>query len=131
VEVALTSYFGQSHSRRIRVWNPIVIRWKGQVTTMRIEAVIKKEEKVDPRRPQDKSYYASLTLLSSEGREYGVPRYFSGFAEVGDLLKGEAGVTHEQLQDRLTRYDRGDEVRILLDLDEGAIGRLGFDPRAA
>jgi hypothetical protein len=95
-------------------------------------ALIKKETKIDPRRPSDKAFYASLSLLNAEGKEYGLPRYLSGFPEVGDLLKREAGATHEQLQDRLARYDRGEEVRISLSLkDEAAITNLGFDPKAA
>jgi hypothetical protein len=97
-----------------------------------VTAVIKKETKVDPRKPNDKAFYASLALLNGEGKEYGVPRLMSGFPEVGDLLKREAGVTHEQLQDRLARYDRGDEVRIALSVKgERAISNLGFDPKAA
>jgi len=62
---------------------------------MPIEAIalIKKETKIDPRRPGDKGFYASLSLLNTEGKEYGLPRYFSGFPEVGDLLKREAGAT--------------------------------------
>lgn len=96
-------------------------------------ALIRKEPKVDPRKPNDKGYYASLSLLSSEGKEYGLPRAFSGgFPEVGDLLKREAGATHEQLQDRIPRYDKGEEVRISLSLnDETMISNLGFDPKAA
>ncbi len=109
-------------------------RGKEVTVIMPIEAtaLIRKETKVDPRRPDDKAFYASLVLLSAEGKEYGVPRLFSGFPEVGDLLKREAGATHEQLQDRLARYDRGEEVRISLSLkDEAAISNLGFDPKAA
>ncbi len=99
---------------------------------IKVIALIRKEPKIDPRKPNDKAFYASLVLLSSEGREYGVPRLFSGFPEVGDLLKREAGATHDQLQDRLARYDRGDEVRISLSLnDEACISNLGFDPKAA
>ena len=95
-------------------------------------ALIRKETKVDPRKPNDKAYYASLSLLNADGKEYGLPRYFSGFPEVGDLLEREAGATHEQLQDRLPRYDRGEEVRISLSLDdEAVISKLGFDPKAA
>lgn len=33
-------------------------------------------------------------------------------------MKREAGVTHEQLQDRLARYDRGDEVQIALSVND-------------
>jgi len=95
-------------------------------------AVIRKEARIDPRKPNEKAYYASLSLLNAEGKEYGLPRYFSGFPEVGDLLKREAGTTHEHLQDRFARYDRGEEVRISLSLkDEAAISNLGFDPKAA
>jgi hypothetical protein len=79
-----------------------------------------------------KRIYATLELLSEDGKEYGVIRYFSGFPEVGDLLKREAGVTHEQLQDRYPRYEKGEEVRIALALDnDEAVKSLGFDPKAA
>jgi hypothetical protein len=108
--------------------------WQEGVTSMTIKvtALIRKETKIDPRKPNDKPSYASLTLLNAEGKEYGVPRLFSGFPEVGDLLKREAGATHDQLQDRLARYDRGDEVQISLSLtDEASISNLGFDPKAA
>jgi hypothetical protein len=109
-------------------------RRKEVTVIMAIEAiaVIRKETKVDPRRPNDKAFYASLSLLNSLGKEYGLPRYFSGFPEVGDLLKREAGATHEQLQDRFPRYNKGEAVRISLSLpDEAAISNLGFDPKAA
>src|ERR1039458_6164045 len=95
-------------------------------------ALIKKETKIDPRRPSDKAFYASLSLLNAEGKEYGLPRYLSGFPEVGDLLKREAGATHEQLQDRLARYDRDRRAHVSLSLDdEAVISKLGFDPKAA
>ena len=100
--------------------------------SVRVTAVIKREEKNNPKTPLQKDRFASLMLLDDEGKKLGVPRFFSGFPEVGDLLKREAGVTHEQLQDRLPRYDRGDEVRISLTLqDEQVIRNLGFDPKAA
>jgi hypothetical protein len=101
-------------------------------TSVKVTAVIKKESKVDPKKPNEKALFASLVLLNENEKPYGVPRYFSGFPEVGDRLKREAGVTHEQLQDRFPRYERGDEVRILLTLkNEEAIRNLGFDPKAA
>ena len=31
-------------------------------------AVVKKETKVDPKRPNDKAYYASLSVLNENGR---------------------------------------------------------------
>jgi hypothetical protein len=64
-------------------------------------ALIKKETKIDPRHPNDKVFYASLSLLNADGKEYGIPRYLSEFREVAVLLKREAGVTHEQLHERI------------------------------
>jgi len=51
---------------------------------------------------------------------------------VADELKREAGVTHEQLQDRYPRYQRGEEIRISLTLEnEEAIEHMGFEPKTA
>jgi hypothetical protein len=95
-------------------------------------AVVKKETKVDPKKPNEKAYYASLSLLNADGKEYGPPRYLSEFREVAVLLKREAGVTHEQLHERHASYERGEEISFPLTLDsDEAITNLGFDPRAA
>jgi hypothetical protein len=40
-------------------------------------ALIKKETKVDPRHPNDKAFYASLSLLNADGKEYGSPRHWA------------------------------------------------------
>lgn len=95
-------------------------------------AVVKKETKVDPKKPNDKAYYASLVVLNQDGKEYGLPRYFGGFREVAVLLTREAGVTHEQLHERHAAYERGEEVSFPLTLEsDEAIRNLGFDPKAA
>jgi hypothetical protein len=95
--------------------------------SVKATAVIKKEMKVDPKKPQDKSYYASLSVLDENGKECGLPRYFSGFPEVAHLLKREAGVTHEQLHECFASYERGEEVQISLALEnDEAIRNLGF-----
>ena len=95
-------------------------------------AVVRKETKIDPRRPKDKASYASLSLLNADGMEYGLPRYLSEFREVAVLLKREAGVTHEQLHERFPAYERGEAVSISLTLEsDEAIRKLGFDPKAA
>lgn len=100
--------------------------------TIKATAVIKKEAKRDPRRPNDISYYASVSLLNEHGKEYGDSSFFSSFPAVGDLLKREAGITHEQLHDESLQYDKGEEVRIVLTLEnEEAITHMGFDPKAA
>jgi hypothetical protein len=97
-----------------------------------VTALIRKETKVDPGRPNDKPYYASLSLLNAEGKEYGPPRFLSEFREVAVLLRREAGVAHEQLHERHASYERGEEVRICLVLEnDEAIKKLGFDPKAA
>jgi hypothetical protein len=91
-------------------------------------AVVKKETKVDPRKPNDKAHYASLSVLNEDGKEYGLPRYLSEFREVAGLLKREAGVTHEQLHERHAAYERGEEIRFPLTLEsDEAIKNLGFD----
>jgi hypothetical protein len=95
-------------------------------------AVVKKETKVDPKKPNDKAYYASLSVLNEDGKEYGLPRHLDDFREVVVLLRREAGVTHEQLHERFAAYERGEEVSFPLTLDsDDAIRKLGFDPKAA
>ncbi len=64
--------------------------------SIKATAVVKKETKVDPKKPEDKAYYASLSVLNGDGKEYGLPRHLGEFREVAVLLKREAGVTHEQ-----------------------------------
>ena len=94
-------------------------------------AVVKKETKVDPKKPNDKAYYASLSVLNGDGKEYGLPRYLGEFRDVAVLLKREAGVTHEQLHERFAAYERGEEISFPLTLEsEEAIKNLGFDPKA-
>ena len=95
-------------------------------------AVVKKETKVDTDKPNDKAYYASLSVLNEDGKEYGLPRYLGEFRDVAVLLKREAGVTHEQLHERFAAYERGEEISFPLTLDsDQAIRKLGFDPKAA
>jgi hypothetical protein len=105
--------------------------WKAYMS-IRATAVVKKETKVDPKKPQDKVHYASLSVLNEEGKEYGLPRYLGEFRDVAVLLKREAGVTHEQLHERFAAYERGEEIsfRLTLESDE-AIKNLGFDSTGA
>jgi hypothetical protein len=94
-------------------------------------AVVKKETKVDPKKPNDKAFYASLSLLNADGKEYGSRRHLGEFREVVVLLR-RAGVTHEQLHERYASYERGEEIRFPLTLEsDEAIKNLGFDPKAA
>jgi hypothetical protein len=100
--------------------------------SIKATAVVKRETKVDPKKPNDKAYCASLSLLNEDGKEYGLPRYLSEFREVAVLLKREAGVTHEQLHERFAAYERGEEISFPLTLEsDEAIKNLGFDPKAA
>jgi hypothetical protein len=95
-------------------------------------AVVKKETKVDPKKPEDKVHYASLCVLNEDGKEYGLRRHLGEFREVAVLLKREAGVTHEQLHERFAAYERGEKISFPLTLDsDEAIRKLGFDPKAA
>jgi hypothetical protein len=95
-------------------------------------AVVKKETKVDPKKPNDKAYYVSLSVLNENDKPYGPPRYLSEFREVAILLTRDAGVTHEQLHERFAAYERGEEIRFPLTLEsDEAIKNLGFDPKAA
>jgi hypothetical protein len=95
-------------------------------------AVVKKETKVDPKKPNEKAYYASLSVLNEYGKEYGLPRHLGEFRDVAVLLKREAGVTHEQLHERFAAYERGEEISFPLTLEsDEAIKSLGFDPKAA
>ena len=73
-------------------------------------AVVKKETKIDPEKPNAKAYYASLSVLNENGEEYGRPRHLGEFREVAVLLKREAGVTHEQLHERFAAYERGKRI---------------------
>ena len=100
--------------------------------SVKATALIKKETKVDPKKPNDKAYYAVLSVLNEDGKEYGLPRYLGEFRDVAVLLKREAGVTHEQLHERFAAYERGEEISFPLTLDsDEAIRKLGFDPKAA
>ena len=93
-------------------------------------AVVKKEI-IDPKKPNEKAYYASLSVLNEDGKEYGLPRHLGEFREVAVLLKREAGVTHEQLHERFAAYERGEEISIPLTIEsDEAIKNLGFDPKA-
>jgi hypothetical protein len=101
--------------------------------SIKARAVIRREVMFDRKKPLGKHYYAALQLFSEDGNEYGVTRYFSGgFSQVAAFLQSEAGVPHEQLQDRYPRYEKGEEVRIALILEnEEAISMLGFGSEAA
>jgi len=100
--------------------------------SIKATAVVKKETKVDPKKPEYKAYYASLSVLNGDGKEYGLPRYLGEFRDVAVLLKREAGVTHEQLHERFAAYERGEEISFPLTLDsDEAIRKLGLDPKAA
>ena len=95
-------------------------------------AVVKKETKVDPKKPEDEVHYASLSVLNGDGEEYGPPRFLGEFREVAVLLKREAGVTHEQLHERFAAYERGEEISFPLTLEsDEAIKNLGFGPTGA
>ena len=105
--------------------------WKAHMS-ITATAVVKKETKVDPKKPQDKVHYASLSVLNEDGKEYGLPRYLGEFRDVAVLLRREAGVTHEQLHERFAAYERGEEISFPLTLEsDEAIRKLGFDPKAA
>ena len=107
--------------------------WKAHMS-ITATAVVKKETKVDPKKPQDqdKVHCASLSVLNEDGKEYGLPRYLGEFRDVAVLLKREAGVTHEQLHERFAAYERGEEISFPLTLEsDEAIKNLGFDPKAA
>ena len=100
--------------------------------SIKATAVVKKETKVDLKKSNDKAYYASLSVLNEDGKEYGLPRYLGEFRDVAVLLKREAGVTHEQLHERHAAYERGEEIRLPLTLEsDEAIKNLGFDPTGA
>ena len=98
--------------------------------SIKATALLRRETKIDPRKPQDKALYVSLSLLNADGKECGPPRLFSEFTEVVVLLRRELGVTHEQLHERFAAYQRGEEVSFALTLEsDEAIKNLGFDPK--
>ena len=92
--------------------------------SIKATAVVKKETKVDPKKPNDKAYYASLSVINEDGKEYGLPRHFSEFREVAVLLKREAGVTHEQLHERFAAYERGEEISFPLTLESDEVIKI-------
>jgi hypothetical protein len=97
--------------------------------SVKVTAILKKESSVDPKNPKNRVFRASLSLLDENGKEIDLPKYLSGFDEMAKLLICEAGVTHQQLQDRFPRYGSGQDVRLYLTLEnEDAIKRLGFNP---
>ena len=99
--------------------------------SVKATAVIRKGSYNDER-TGNRIFYAELSLRNEAGREYGIPRRLSGYQEAGNLLQREAGVAYEQLQDWSPLYEKGQEIRLLLTLEnEEAIRNLGFDPRRA
>lgn len=99
--------------------------------SMNATAVVKKEAKVDPEKPGEKTFYASLSLRNQAGKEYGAPRELAEFRDVAVLLRREAGVTHEQLHERFASFQRGEEISFPLTLEsDEVIRKLGFDPNA-
>ena len=97
--------------------------------SIKATAVVKKETKFDPKKPEDKVHYVSLCVLNEDGKEYGLPRHLGEFREVAVLLK-RAEVTHEQLHESFAAYERGEEVSFPLTLDSDDAIRVGFDPKA-
>jgi hypothetical protein len=105
----------------------VALLGRGIVLAIKATVVIRRESTLD-QRTGARNFHASVALLDEAGSAYGTPRYFGGFEQIGDLLKREAGVTHDQLQDRYPHYQRDEEVRISVSLEgEQAIGNLGFD----
>ena len=95
-------------------------------------AVIKKVQTADPGRPGGRIEQTFLAVVSEDGKEYGRPRLFTDFREVAVLLRRDGGVTHEQLHEHFASYQRGEEVRLCLTLENAeALKRLGFNPDAA
>jgi len=100
--------------------------------SIKATAAVKKEREVDPRRPNEKAYYASLSVLNEDAKEYSLSHHLGEFRDVVVLLRREAGVTHEQLHERFAAYERGEEISIPLTLEnDEAIKNLGFDPKTA
>jgi len=99
--------------------------------SIKATAVVKKETKVDPKKPNDQ-VCTSLSLLNEDGKDYGLPRHLVGeFRDVAVLLSREAGITHEKLHERHAAYERGEEISFSLTLEsDEAIKNLGFDPKA-
>jgi hypothetical protein len=55
-------------------------------------AVVRKETKVDPKKPNEKAYYALCRYSMKKTGEYGLPCYFGEFRHIAVLLKREVGV---------------------------------------
>lgn len=94
--------------------------------SIRCTAVITQESYVEPQ-TGNRVFNASLSLFDEAGNEIGNPRRLSNYQEVGNLLQREAGVTYEELQDRMQLYNQGQEVRLRITLEnDDAIHNLGF-----
>jgi len=95
-------------------------------------AVIRKEAKVGPEKPSQTNYYATLQFFNEEGSAYSMPLYCSGYLEVEKLIEREAVVPCGEFRARHTAYQRGDEVRIRLTVEnEETVRNLGFKPKTA
>ena len=98
--------------------------------SIKCTAIIKRKSSPNPRTGNNE-LRPSVTLLDESGKVYG-PLLFQSFEQMAARLSSEAGVTHEKLQDCYARYDRGEELRILLNLEnDAAIETLGFSPNAS
>lgn len=90
-------------------------------------ALIKRETISNPN-SGDKEHRASLSLADIQGSDFGGPRYFTGYGEVGKRLQAEANVPYGVINDRKPLFDNGRPVRIWIAVEDEDIANLGFDP---
>ena len=106
--------------------------WKAHVS-ITATAVVKKETKVDPKKPQEKVHYASLCVLNEDGKK-GTAFHVIWVSSVTLQFcsNGKRELQHEQLHERFAAYERSEEINFPLTLDsDEAIKNLGFDPTGA
>lgn len=94
---------------------------------LNVVASIRKEAKADPY-TGNYSFYPALALFSEDGAEYGTPTYFRGFDELAEVLEREARVNQEVLFQVFDRYDKGEEARLPMIVDDGQIANVLFSP---
>jgi hypothetical protein len=93
----------------------------------RFIAVIKKVHKFVPEVSPTEHVLTSFELLGANGHDCGVPLYVRGFEEASELLM-KAGVTLQELREKVHLFDKGAEVRISLVADNEVIEEMGFEP---
>ncbi len=96
--------------------------------SIKVTAQVRKQSFVDTR-TKSRTYHAELSISSDTGKGVETKRNFTGFEELADALKREAGVPHQILQERFPLYEKGEPVTLRLTFENPEqLRNLGFDP---